>query len=134
MEAFEVSDTFDASAEEIYTGWLDAEVHAEFSGGEAADIDARVGGAFKTGNGYATGKILEMEDKKKIVQAWRTTEFPAGSPDSKLEIVLEEKTPGKTTVIIKQSDVPDGQGDNYKKGWADHYFKPMKDFFKKRSL
>lgn len=131
MEAFEVSDTFDASAEEIYTGWLDAEVHSEFSGGDAAEIDARVGGAFKTGK--ASGKIVAMDDNKKIVQAWKSADFPAGAGDSKIEILLDEKSPGKTTVTIKHSDVPDGQSGALKQHWSDHYFKTMKDFFKKRS-
>jgi len=25
--------------------------------------------------------------------------------------------------------IPDGQGENYKQGWKDFYFKPMKKYF-----
>ena len=35
---------------------------------------------------YIEGKNLELEKDKKIVQKWRTTEFPDDAPDSDLEI------------------------------------------------
>jgi hypothetical protein len=33
---------------------------------------------------------------------------------------------------IIHSNMPEGQGENYKQGWKDFYFKPMKKFYNKK--
>jgi activator of HSP90 ATPase len=62
------------------------------------------------------------------VQAWRTTEFPKGSPDSRVEIILET-IDGGTKLTLLHSNIPEGQADDYKKGWQEFYFDPMKEYF-----
>ena len=116
-----------ASAEEIYTAWLDSKKHGAFTG-DKAKIDAKVGGKFTAWGGYILGKTLELEPFKRIVQAWRTTDFPEEAPDSKLEVVLEAEGKG-TCFTLFHSNITDGQGDEYLKGWEDYYFEPMKAFF-----
>ncbi len=63
------------------------------------------------------------------MQAWRTTEFPEGSPDSRLEMLLEEAK-GGTKITLVHTNIPDGQGKDYEQGWIAFYFKPMKQYFK----
>jgi activator of HSP90 ATPase len=36
-----------------------------------------------------------------------------------------------TRVTIIHSEIPAGQGEGYKKGWKDFYFKPMKKYFER---
>lgn len=115
------------SAERLYRAWLDGKAHAAFTGA-GAQVDPRVGGAFTAWDGYISGTNLELSPHRRIVQAWRTTEFLQGSPDSRLEISFEEDE-GGTRLTLAHSDIPDGQGESYRQGWEDYYFKPMLDYF-----
>jgi len=127
--SLKVSATFPASAKEIYEGWLSSKGHASFTGA-GAKVSSAVGGSFKAWDGYISGKNLSLKPYKKIVQAWRTTDFAKSNPDSKLEIILEESK-GKTLVTLNQTNIPAGQEAELKKGWQDFYFKPMKEYFQK---
>ena len=127
-ESFEVSTFFPAiTAERIYRPWLDSEVHSAFTG-SPAQIDPGAGDTFTAWDGYIYGRTLEDEPFRRILQAWRTTEFPEHSPDSQLEILIEEVDNGGKVTLI-HTDIPDGQGDDYRQGWEEYYFKPMQRYF-----
>lgn len=119
------------SPEEVYAAWLDGERHAAMTGGAATSADA-VGKQFTAWDGYIAGETLELERGARILQSWRTTEFPAEAPDSLLEILFEE-TPEGTHVTVVHTRIPAGQGEGYAGGWSDHYFEPMKKHFKGRA-
>ncbi len=125
---FTVSTTLPAKAERIFRAWLSSEGHAAMTG-SPAKVEPRVGGTFSAWEGYISGKTLELKPYTRIVQAWRTTEFPEGSPDSRVEIQLDE-TNGETKITIIHSEIPEGQAESYKQGWEDFYFKPMREYFK----
>jgi len=118
-----------ASVSDIYSTWLSSEGHAAMTG-NPANVDVKVGGKFSAWDGYIFGSTLELEPDQRIVQAWRTTEFPEDAPDSRLEILFEEATRG-TKVTLIHSDMPEDQVDSYRQGWEDFYFKPMKEYFSK---
>lgn len=96
--------------------------------GNPANVDGKVGGKFSAWDGYIFGSTLEFEPNQRIVQAWRTTEFPDNAPDSRLEILFEEAAKG-TKVTLIHSNMPADQVDSYRQGWEDFYFKPMKEYF-----
>jgi activator of HSP90 ATPase len=98
--------------------------------GSTAKVEPRAGGTFTAWDGYITGKTLELKPYSRIVQAWRTSEFPDESPDSRLEIILEAAKKGTKLTLI-HSKIPDDQADSYEGGWEDNYFKPMKEYFSK---
>ena len=127
---FTLSDIIPALPEQIYRAWLSTDGHSRMTG-SPAEVDARPGGSFTAWDGYISGETLELDPYSRIVQAWRTTEFPEGSPDSRVEILLAG-VEGGTKITIKHSNIPPGQADDYKQGWLDFYFKPMKqcDFSK----
>jgi activator of HSP90 ATPase len=116
-----------ASAKQIYEAWMDSKKHSAFTG-DTADIQPEVGGVFSIAGGYISGKTLELEPNRRILQAWRTTEFPEDAPDSKLEIILED-TPGGCSLILDQIDLPEDQVDSYKSGWVEYYFHPLVRYF-----
>jgi activator of HSP90 ATPase len=126
-ESISVSSIFNVTRQKIYQAWLNSREHTAFTGSKAA-ISARKGAKFTAWDGYISGKNLELTPNKRILQSWRTTEFSSDDPDSLLEILLDEKN-GKTTVTIRHTNIPEGQGKGYKKGWVDFYFKPMKAYF-----
>lgn len=126
---FTVSALFPAKAAEIYKAWMSSEGHRAMTG-SPAQVDAFVGGKFTAWDGYIYGSTLALEPSQRIIQAWRTTEFPDAAPDSRLEIIFEELAEG-TKVRLTHSDMPEDQVDSYRQGWEDFYFKPMKEFFSK---
>ena len=127
-DRFEISTFLDAPPKRVYEAWMSSEEHGAFTG-DAAEIDPRVDGAHTAFSGYITGTTLELEPPRRIVQTWRTTEFPEGSPDSRLEIIFE-RVEGKTKMILRHTGIPDGQGPQYEEGWKDNYFQSMVEYFK----
>jgi uncharacterized protein YndB with AHSA1/START domain len=126
-DSFEVSTLLPASPERVYGAWLSSEEHGAIIGA-SAETAPQVGARFSMWDGYIEGTNLQLEPYHRIVQSWRTSEFPPGSPDSRLEIVLEE-VEGRTRITLIHSSIPDGQGEGYQEGWVEHYFEPMKRHF-----
>lgn len=126
-EKIKVSTILPCSAQELYTAWLSSKEHSAFTGSRAK-IDPKKNGEFTAWDNYIQGTTIELEPYKRIVQTWRTTEFPDDSPDSKLEIILEAAK-NETKITLIHSQIPDGQAEEYKKGWIDFYFTPMKEYF-----
>jgi uncharacterized protein YndB with AHSA1/START domain len=124
-----VSEIIPASRERIYAAWLDSRQHSAFTG-EEATIEPTVGGKHSAFGGYASGRNLELEPHRRIVQTWRSAEFPDGSPDSRVEVTLEE-TGGGTLVTLLHTDIPQGQADRYRESWLKFYLEPLKRFFTK---
>src|SRR5688572_19322960 len=124
---FTISEVIPAEPSDIYRTWLSSEGHAAMTG-NPAKVDGKVGGKFKAWDGYIFGSTIELERDQRIVQAWRTTEFPDDAPDSRLEILFEEAPKG-TKITLIHSNMPVDQADSYRQGWDDYYFKPMKEYF-----
>lgn len=118
-----------ASPDEVYEAFMDAKKHSEFTGSKATGV-AKVGGKFTSWDGYAFGKNLKLVKGKKIVQEWKTTEWPEGYPPSKLDISLKKKKDG-TVLTMVHSLVPAEQADEYAQGWLDYYWEPLKKYFEK---
>jgi activator of HSP90 ATPase len=126
---FTLSEILPAKASQIYKAWLSSEGHTTMTGSPAT-VDGTVGGAFSAWDGYIFGSTLDLTPNQRIVQAWRTSEFPDEAPDSHVEILLEE-VQGGTKVTLNHSDMPADQVDSYRQGWEDFYFKPMREYFSK---
>lgn len=136
---FTLTVTFPVSAEKIYKTWLSTKGHTEMTG-SPAKVDGRVDGDFTAWDGYIWGTFLELEKNRRIVQSWRTSEFPEEAEDSRVEVLLEEEiastgehrlaTTYKTKLTLIHTNIPEGQ-DSYKQGWEDFYFKPMREWSEK---
>jgi activator of HSP90 ATPase len=126
-ESLHIIAVLSASPERLYNAWLDSGEHSHFTGGKA-EIDARPGGAFTAWDGYIQGVTLELEPFKRIVQSWRTTDFPDDCPDSRLEVVFRQVKNGTEMQLI-HTGLPDGQAKSYEDGWCDYYLTPMQAYF-----
>jgi len=109
--------------ERLFRDWLDSAAHSAITGSPAF-IDPWVGGQFKTWDGYIHGRTLEMQPGKRILQSWRTTDFPQGAPDSLVEVLFEPAAEG-TLLTIRHTRIPPGQAGDYAHGWREFYFDPM---------
>jgi activator of HSP90 ATPase len=127
--SLKISEVFPVSAKRLYDAWLNSEEHSEFTGGKA-EIRPNVGSKFSAWDGYITGTNVTLQPYGRIVQNWRATDFPKGALDSKLEILFEKAGNG-TRITLIHTKLPAAKVKDFKKGWIEHYFKPMKKYFKK---
>jgi activator of HSP90 ATPase len=127
---FKLSAVIPASPVEIYKAWLSTKGHTAMTG-SPAKATSKVGSKFTAWDGYIFGQTLELELDQRIVQAWRTSEFPDEAPDSHLEVLLE-KIKGGTRVTLTHTRMPPGTANSYKQGWKDFYFRPMQEYFRNK--
>lgn len=123
---FIVSAVIPASPESIYDAWLDSEGHSRMTG-SPAQVTAHVGGSFDAWDGYISGKNLQLEPGKRIVQSWRGSSYKDSDGDSQIDVSFEP-VEGGTKITLTHSNVPDDQG-SHEPGWTTHYFDPMKKHF-----
>ena len=126
---FTVSATIPAEPKTVYDAWPSSKGHSAMTGA-AANVTPREGGRFTAWDGYITGTNLKLVPARRIVQTWRTTEFAEDDEDSQIDVQLE-KAPGGTKLTLRHTNIPSGQSD-YKSGWKECYFEPMKAYFAKR--
>jgi uncharacterized protein YndB with AHSA1/START domain len=126
-ESILISEVIPATPQRIFSAWMDSAEHSAFTGDEAIVVP-EVGGEHQSAGGYIKGRTLELNEGSRIVQSWRTTEFPPESPDSRVEITLEP-TLGGTLVTLLHTDIPVGQGDRYRQGWNEYYLSRLKTYF-----
>jgi activator of HSP90 ATPase len=119
-----------ATPEEVYDAFMNTDKHSEFTGSKATS-EPKVGGKFTAWDGYISGKNLELEKGKRIVQEWETTEWPAGYAPSVLDLSFKRKGDG-TELAMVHSKVPASQAESYRQGWIDAYWKPLKAYFEKK--
>jgi activator of HSP90 ATPase len=128
MDKFKITVKLSCKAKDVFTGWLNNETHAIFTGGAKAEMSPSEGGKFSAYGGYITGTNVEIFPHKRIIQKWRTTEFAKDDADSILELQFTQKE-DFTLVALTHSNLPDGEGEKYKKGWKERYFVFMKKHF-----
>ena len=117
----------DASPLEVYEAYVQPKKHAAFTG-QSATGTPKVGSKFTAGDGYITGRYLELERGKRILHEWTTTEWPEGYPPSLLELTLKARGE-KTELTMVHSRVPKEQVDYYAEGWKEYYWEPMRRYF-----
>ena len=118
-----------ARPEEVYQAWLTSEGHSAMTGGEASCSD-QVGEKFSAWDGYIVGQNIVLDPPNKIIQSWRTSEFSDKEEDSLIEVSLNGN--GDTTRLkLMHSKLP-AHGEQYRKGWEEHYFEPMIAYFSKK--
>lgn len=116
-----------ATPAEVYRAFLNAKIHTAFTGSKATGT-GRVGGKITAWDGYITGKTIQLKNGRKIVQEWRTTEFPPEYPNSILELNFKPKK-GGTEIVMIHSQVPASQTASYREGWISSYWDPLREYF-----
>jgi activator of HSP90 ATPase len=95
----------------------------EALGGGAAKISAKPGGAISLFDGYATGFNVELVPGKRVVQAWRASDWPKGVWSI---VTFQMKKDGKGTALtLDQVGHPQSDESSLFSGWHDFYWKPM---------
>lgn len=118
-----------AEPDEVYESLVDAKKHSAFTGSKATGAP-KVGAKFSAWDGYILGKHLELKKGQRIVQEWKTNEWPSGYPPSRLELTFKKVKNG-TEITMVHSDVPAEQSEDLEQGWIAFYWEPLKAYFKK---
>lgn len=116
---------------QVYQAYTDPKLHSKFTESKATG-KPKVGGKFTAWDGYIFGRYIELEEGKRVVQEWTSTDFPEGYPPSKLELTFRE-VPKGTEIALVHSDVPKDIADDAADGWEEFYWEPLKKYFKKEA-
>ncbi len=118
--------TIRATPAQVFEALMDGKKHAAFTG-EPASITGREGGRFTCYGDYIRGFNLELEAGKRIVQAWRSRDWPNGLY-SIVTFNLSSDGRNGTVLRFSQIGVPAGDYGRKNKGWRTHYWEPLKRF------
>ena len=94
--------------------------------GEKAEMVEEVGTEFSLWEGSITGKNLEFEKNKKIVQQWY---FGEQEEPSIVTFILHPDKKG-TSVELRHINIPDDAYDDIVDGWNNSYFDSLIDFYR----
>lgn len=128
MKTIEQSVKFAASADTVYSVYMDPRKHAKAIGG-SAQVSKKVGSLFSAWDGYCRGKILHLEPGKLIVQTWRASDWRKADPDSVLILAFMDRGNGSELRMV-HANVPDEKADELAEGWKEHYWAPFKDYLR----
>ena len=121
------SATFKATPAAVYDLLMDSKKHAATTDHKAS-ISPKVGGKISAYDGYIEGVNVELMAGKRIVQTWRSPEWPKGHYS---EVRFElSKAPGGCKLDFTQTGVPAKEYEELKQGWIDFYWDKMKAYLK----
>lgn len=93
--------------------------------GEPAEMSTEPGSEFSLWEGSISGKNLEFESNRKIVQQWY---FGEQEEPSIVTIKLHPDKHG-TSLELRHTNIPDADYDDIVSGWNDVYIGSIQDFF-----
>jgi len=119
---------------EIFAIFTDSNLHRAMSGGERAEIEARVGGRFEVFDGAVSATFREILADRRIVQTWRERDWPADH-HALLELRFVAVNAGRGThVQLTLAGVPESRADATANGWRDYYWVPIGEFLRDAKL
>ncbi len=114
---------------QVYDVYVDPKKHSEFTDSKATGKPV-VGGKYSSWDGYIFGKYILLDEGKRVVQDWTTTDWEEGYHASKLELTFTQ-VPEGTEIVMVHSDVPRAQAVEVEQGWTEYYWNPLKEYFSK---
>ena len=124
MKDFKKYYTFPAPPEEVYLALTNPLSVKLFTGAEA-EMSTVVGSEFSLFDGDITGKNLEFEENKKIVQQWY---FDGQDEPSIVTLKIHEYKKG-ASVELTHTNIPDDVYEEFVDGWNTSYFGELLEFF-----
>jgi activator of HSP90 ATPase len=111
-----------APVTEVYSALTDSSRFAHFTGAPA-EIENRPGGEISLFNGQISGRNVELEPGRRVVQAWRAGNWPEGV----FSIARFELTPSgdNTKLVFDQAGFPADAREMLEGGWHKMYWEPM---------
>jgi activator of HSP90 ATPase len=107
--------------------YIDPRRHATFTG-HPVRIGSKPGSVFRAFGGMISGRMLAVVPGKLIVQRWRSVDFGKNDPDSILVLGFFDEGRGRGRIEMAHFNVPRQDHALVKKGWAKHYWKPLRKY------
>ena len=121
----EQSVSFSATPAKLYELFMDSAKHSAATG-MPAKVSRKVGGKWSAFGGMILGKNLVLIPNRRIVQAWRSSEWKKADPDSLLVVGFEKAAGSDTTVHLVHVGVPSYDHQGVTQGWVKFYWDPWK--------
>jgi activator of HSP90 ATPase len=93
--------------------------------GEPAEMSTEPGSEFSLWDGSITGKNLEFEEGKKIVQQW----YFGDQPDPSIVTIKLHPHASGTSMELKHTNIPDHDYHDIVEGWNEVYFRSLYEFY-----
>jgi activator of HSP90 ATPase len=120
-----------ATPQRVYKALLDAKQFSAFTGAPA-EIEGEAGGAFSCFGGFISGRNVELDVNRRIVQAWRVKIWPEGFYSL---VTFDLKPVGAgTRLSMEHKGFPDDMrahlnGEMPDGGWNRQYLDPLQKYF-----
>lgn len=115
--------TINAAPKTVFDILMSAEKFAAMTGGREAEISPEVGGALSLFGGAISAINVEVEAGKRVVQAWRSNDWPEGIHSIvRFELSAEG---GNTKIVFDQAGHPEDATEMLTGGWQQMYWEPM---------
>ncbi len=124
MKDFKRYYIINATPEEVYLA-LTQPTTIKLWTSDEAEMSTEPGSEFSLWDGSITGKNLEFEENKKIVQQWY---FDGASDNSIVTIKLHKHEDG-TSLEVRHNNIPDADFDDIVDGWNGTYMGALQDFY-----
>ena len=101
----------------------------------SAKIDPKVNGEFTIWGDSINGKTIALDSQKhRIVQLWRYNheDWPKDH-FSKITLEFVPYKDGSCKLRFWHTDIPENHADDIADGWKEYYWKPMQEYFKRKS-
>jgi activator of HSP90 ATPase len=126
MKTFKKYYELPATPEEVYLA-LTNPLSIQLWSGAPAEMSTEPGSEFSLWNGDISGRNLEFDENKKIVQQWY---FDGEPEESIVTIKLHNgKKKGSTSVELIHTNIPDDEYEGFAEGWDVYYFDALIEFF-----
>ena len=96
-----------ATREEVFASWTDPVEVAAITG-KAARGEAAVGQERAVWGGWARSRVVELDPPRRLVEEWRSKDFPGGAGDARLETEIVEAEGGVSLRLVIQAPFPPG--------------------------
>ena len=113
-----------ATPEEVYAA-ITNPLTLQLWTGEPAEMSTTPGSEFSLWDGSITGKNLEFEEGKKIVQQW----YFDGQDEPSIVTIKLHPDKGNTSAELRHTNIPDEAYNDIVEGWNDVYFGSIINFY-----
>jgi len=123
MKVFKKTFVLHADIEDVYSA-LTNQLTIELWSGYPAVMEAKPGKEFSMWDGDISGKILEIEPNKKIVQQW----YFGDTEEKSVATIYLLRDFGTTQVTVEHEGIPDDDFENISEGWREYYMGAIESF------
>lgn len=124
MKTFKKTFIINAEAEDVYSA-LTNPVTIELWSGYPAKMEMAEGAEFSMWDGDISGRIIEFEENKKIIEEWYFGE----QEESSVASIYLIRDYGSTQVTVEHTAIPDSDFENISEGWREYIMGAIQRFF-----